>query len=280
MSLRFFCGASFLTNLNKSSLFCVESDLFSVLFNSHIDLESHDLTKGVLGELLVTNLENTYLLVRYCGEVVLINVLLEMCVDIGNAVLLDIILIGINLSNDGVVHKASLALSLVNYDIDNAGNCDELRLNLLGVNVLTVGENDEVLLSTGDVDRTLLAELTVVAGRKKNLIILSNGKNVYPEEIEAEFIAVPGVIDIVVYEGQSKRGLEHNAIVAEVYPDKDYIEKNNVTDIHAHLKKYVDEYNLTAVPYKKIAILKVRDDEFPKNTLRKIMRFKIDMTID
>ena len=119
-----------------------------------------------------------------------------------------------------------------------------------------------------------------ITGRKKNLIILSNGKNVYPEEIEAEFIAVPGVIDIVVYEGQSKRGLEHNAIVAEVYPDKDYIEKNNVTDIHAHLKKYVDEYNLTAVPYKKIAILKVRDEEFPKNTLRKIMRFKIDMTIE
>ena len=119
-----------------------------------------------------------------------------------------------------------------------------------------------------------------ITGRKKNLIILSNGKNVYPEEIEAEFIAVPGVIDIVVYEGQSKRGLMYNTIVAEVFPDKDYIEKNNVTDIHAHLKKYVDEYNLTAVPYKKIGILKVRTEEFPKNTLRKIMRFKIDMTIE
>ena len=119
-----------------------------------------------------------------------------------------------------------------------------------------------------------------ITGRKKNLIILSNGKNVYPEEIESEFISVPGVIDIVVYEGQSKRGLMYNTIVAEVYPDQDYIKKNNVTDIYAHLKKYVDEYNLGAVPYKKIGILKVRDEEFPKNTLRKIMRFKIDMTIE
>ena len=119
-----------------------------------------------------------------------------------------------------------------------------------------------------------------ITGRKKNLIILSNGKNVYPEEIEAEFIAVPGVIDIIVYEGQSKRGLMYNTIVAEVYPDQDYITKNNITDIEAHLKKYVDEYNLTAVPYKKIGILKVRTEEFPKNTLRKIMRFKLDMTID
>ena len=119
-----------------------------------------------------------------------------------------------------------------------------------------------------------------ITGRKKNLIILSNGKNVYPEEIESEFVSVPGVIDIIVYEGQSKRGLMYNTIVAEVYPDEDYIKKNNVEDIYAHLKKYVDEYNTHAVPYKKIGILKVRTEEFPKNTLRKIMRFKLDMTID
>ena len=119
-----------------------------------------------------------------------------------------------------------------------------------------------------------------ITGRKKNLIILSNGKNVYPEEIESEFVSVPGVIDIIVYEGQSKRGLMYNTIVAEVYPDQDYITKNNITDIEAHLKKYVDEYNLRAVPYKKIGVLKVRTEEFPKNTLRKIMRFKLDMTID
>ena len=119
-----------------------------------------------------------------------------------------------------------------------------------------------------------------ITGRKKNLIILSNGKNVYPEEIESEFISVPGVIDIIVYEGQSKRGMMYNTIVAEIYPDQDYITKNNITDIEAHLKKYVDEYNTRAVPYKKIGILKVRTEEFPKNTLRKIMRFKLDMTID
>ena len=119
-----------------------------------------------------------------------------------------------------------------------------------------------------------------ITGRKKNLIILSNGKNVYPEEIESEFIAVPGVIDIVVYEGQSKRGLMYNTIVAEIFPDEEYIKKNAITDIYAHLNKYVNEYNLRAVPYKKIGILKVRTEEFPKNTLRKIMRFKIDMTID
>ncbi len=133
---------------------------------------------------------------------------------------------------------------------------------------------------TGDYGKLGSKGEIYITGRKKNLIILSNGKNVYPEEIESEFVAVPGVIDIIVYEGQSKRGLMYNTIVAEVYPDQDYITKNNITDVEAHLKKYVDEYNLHAVPYKKIGILKVRTEEFPKNTLRKIMRFKLDMTID
>ena len=140
--------------------------------------------------------------------------------------------------------------------------------------------DEEGYFKTGDYGKLTDDGLLYITGRKKNLIILSNGKNVYPEEIENELVATPGVTDIIVYEGQSKRGMEYNAIVAEVYPDKDYIEKNGITDIKAHLQKYINEYNKTAVPYKKIAILKVREEDFPKNTLRKIMRFKLDMTID
>ena len=133
---------------------------------------------------------------------------------------------------------------------------------------------------TGDYGKLDREGNLYITGRKKNLIILSNGKNVYPEEIENELVAVPGVVDIIVYEGQSRRGLEHNAIVAEVYPDFDYFETNGIDDIESHLKKYVDDYNKTAVPYKKIGVLKVRRTEFPKNTLRKIQRFKLDMSID
>lgn len=133
---------------------------------------------------------------------------------------------------------------------------------------------------TGDYGKLRDDGILFITGRKKNLIILSNGKNVYPEEIENALIAAPGVLEIVVYEGQSKRGLAQNAIVAEIFPDEEYIKANNITDIKAHLKQYVDEYNRTAVSYKKIGVLKIRTTPFPKNTLRKIMRFKLDMTID
>ena len=113
-----------------------------------------------------------------------------------------------------------------------------------------------------------------ITGRKKNLIILSNGKNVYPEEIENDLIATPGILEIVVYEGKSRSGMENNCIVAEIFPDKDYCNKNGVTDIKAHLKPFIDEYNKNAVAYKRIKLIKIRNEEFPKNTLRKIMRLK------
>ena len=140
--------------------------------------------------------------------------------------------------------------------------------------------DDEGYFMTGDYGKIGKGGALFITGRKKNLIILSNGKNVYPEEIENELIATPGILEIIVYEGQSKRGNEHNAIVAEIYPDKDYIEKNGIEDVKAYLQPFVNEYNRGAVPYKKIAILKVREEEFPKNTLRKIKRFELDMTID
>ncbi len=133
---------------------------------------------------------------------------------------------------------------------------------------------------TGDYGKLDRNNVLYITGRKKNLIILSNGKNVYPEEIESELVACPGIQDIIVYEGQSRRGISYNAIVAEVYPDMEYFEKNGIEDRKAHIKAVIDEYNKTAVSYKKIAMLKVRDTDFPKNTLRKIMRFKLDMTID
>ena len=139
---------------------------------------------------------------------------------------------------------------------------------------------EEGYFRTGDYGQLDENNVLYITGRKKNLIILSNGKNVYPEEIENELSATPGVLEIVVYEGQSRRGMSHNAIVAEIYPDTEYLEKNNITDVQAHIKPYVDAYNRSAVPYKKISVIKIRKKEFPKNTLRKIMRFKMDMTID
>ena len=199
-------------------------------------------------------------------------------------------IIAVNRSKHPVPGSVGHVIDIDTVKIDHPNEDGEGEIWVTGPNVMLGYYKDEAATAdaidsegyfkTGDYGKLDKNNVLYITGRKKNLIILSNGKNVYPEEIENELVATPGVIDIIVYEGQSKRGMEHNAIVAEVYPDKEYIEKNNVTDIKAHLQKYVDDYNRTAVPYKKIGVLKVRETEFPKNTLRKIMRFKLDMSID
>jgi len=133
---------------------------------------------------------------------------------------------------------------------------------------------------TGDMGKLSKEGTLFITGRIKNLIILSNGKNVYPEEIEVELGTVEGVLDVVVYEGISDRGTEHNAIVAEFFMDEEYLKKKNIQNAEQYLAPFISEYNKTAVQYKKIGITKVRKEEFPKNTLRKILRFKIDKRID
>ena len=100
------------------------------------------------------------------------------------------------------------------------------------------------------------------------------------KDSNVNFYTTPGSLEVIVYEGKSRRGGEYNTIVAEIFPDKDYLEKNGITDAKEYFQKHVNAYNKTAVPYKKVGLLKVRDEEFPKNTLRKILRRKIDMTID
>lgn len=133
---------------------------------------------------------------------------------------------------------------------------------------------------TGDIGRMDADGVLYVTGRSKNLIILANGKNVYPEEIETELSSIPGVSDVVVYEGKSRRGSVHDRIVAEFYADDTALRSAAVSDAEAYFRAAVETYNRTAVPYKKIGLVRVRTEAFPKNTLRKIQRFRLDTTID
>ncbi len=119
-----------------------------------------------------------------------------------------------------------------------------------------------------------------ITGRKKNLIILSNGKNVYPEEIEADLQKVEGVTEVVVYAGESRVQKDRITIVAEIFPDTELMKDKGITDIQGYFEDQVKALNAKMPPYKAVKRVKLRDSEFQKNTSRKITRFNIDKTID
>ncbi len=133
---------------------------------------------------------------------------------------------------------------------------------------------------TGDFGKLDEEGWIYITGRLKNLIILSNGKNVYPEEIETEISRIYGVNEVVVYEGLNKDGSSKDCIVAEIYPDFDALKAHGITDTQKHFKDGVNEINKRSAPYKKVQIVKIRNEEFEKNTSKKIIRFKINRIVD
>jgi len=198
-------------------------------------------------------------------------------------------LISVNRSKNVVLGSVGNPIDDVSVKIDEPNEDQEGEILVKGPIVMlgyykneaaTADAFKEGYFRTGDYGKLDKNGVLYITGRKKNLIILSNGKNVYPEEIENDLSSIPGVSEVIVYEGQSKRGLVHNAIVAEIYPDKDYLDHNGIDDFQSYFKHSVDEYNKRTVPYKKVGLVKLRTTEFPKNTLRKIQRFKLNTTID
>ena len=203
-------------------------------------------------------------------------------------------ILAVNHNNYIVPKSVGPVLPIVDARINEPNEDGEGEIEVKGPNVMLGYYKDEEAnreaftedgyFRTGDYGKLVTdkhgARILYITGRLKNLIILSNGKNVYPEEIEDALAATPGVVDIVVYEGKSRRGEAYNTIVAEIFPDKNFLEESGITDAKAYFQGFVNDYNKTAVPYKKIGLLKVREEEFPKNTLRKILRRKMDMTID
>ena len=133
---------------------------------------------------------------------------------------------------------------------------------------------------TGDYGKLDEEGWIYITGRKKNLIILSNGKNVYPEEIEADLQKVEGVAEVVVYAGESRVQKDKITIVAEIFPDADLLKDKGITDMQAYFEDHVKSLNAKMPPYKAVKRVKLRDSEFQKNTSRKITRFNIDKIID
>jgi long-chain acyl-CoA synthetase len=112
---------------------------------------------------------------------------------------------------------------------------------------------------TGDLGKIDKDGFLTLTGRKKNLIILSNGENISPEEIEKDFLKDMAVNEVVVYENTG-------IITAEIYPEEEHM---NDTDYFQMLMKRV---NKDRPVYKQVGKVLLRDTEFSKNTSKKIIR--------
>ena len=111
----------------------------------------------------------------------------------------------------------------------------------------------------------------VINGRKKNLIVLDNGKNVYPEEIENYVLSIPYVKEVIVKGKKNKNGQEIS-LIAEVFLDQEKVQEMDVNNIKEVLKKDISQVCEELPVFKKITDIEIRDEEFEKTTTNKIKR--------
>lgn len=111
-----------------------------------------------------------------------------------------------------------------------------------------------------------------ITGRSKNLIVLSNGKNVMPDEIEEYLLDIPYVYETIVYAPETDDG--ETTLFAQVYPDDETRDKYDAGEIRAMLERDIAEVNRRLPVYKQIADFYVREKPFEKTTKQSIKRFR------
>lgn len=133
---------------------------------------------------------------------------------------------------------------------------------------------DDGWFKTGDIGYMDKDGYIYITGRKKNVIILSNGKNVFPEEIEEHLSDRSDVIGESVVLGRPNASGE-TVITAIIYPNPDFSKDKTKEEVEAAVRAAVTEVNKSLPVYKQVRDTELRDTEFEKTTTRKIKRFLV-----
>ena len=115
-----------------------------------------------------------------------------------------------------------------------------------------------------------------ITGRRKNVIVTANGKNIFPEELETYLSRNPYVLESVVVGVPDETGRDYD-IVAMILPDRERLDEENPDGyseelVREKLTEAVKQANSMVQQYKRIKKFLVRSEEFPKNTSKKIKR--------
>jgi long-chain acyl-CoA synthetase len=189
-------------------------------------------------------------------------------------------LISINRPNYHNYESVGMLMPGMELKIDNPNENGEGEICVKGPNVmLGYYKNEEATkeairdgwFHTGDIGK-YDGEFIFLTGRIKNIIILKNGKNIYPEEIEEKLSNMCDYIGEVVVRAMKDESDDERLLGVEIFPDYDRAKQLGIEDVEGSIRKVIAEYNEKEASYKIIKKIVFRTEEFEKTTTKKIKR--------
>jgi long-chain acyl-CoA synthetase len=132
-------------------------------------------------------------------------------------------------------------------------------------------------LYTGDLGYFDAKGNLFISGRKKEVIILSNGKNIYPEEVEAHYLKSPYVGEIAVMGFENSPGEER--LHAVVVPNFEVLKQRKIVNAKEVLRYDIEGLSLQLPSTKRIGSYEIWQDALPRTTTRKLKRFEIEKRV-
>ena len=130
-------------------------------------------------------------------------------------------------------------------------------------------------LMTGDlgvIDRRGRVRIT---GRKKEIIVLSSGKNIYPEEIEAHYLHSPYVKELCVMGRERPGEPAAERLHAVVVPNQEVMREKKVLNMREVLRFEIESMGVALPSHKRVLSFEVWTEDLPRTTTRKLKRFEI-----
>jgi long-chain acyl-CoA synthetase len=118
-----------------------------------------------------------------------------------------------------------------------------------------------------------------LTGRKKELIVLSNGKNIYPEEVEAHYLKSPYIKELAVMGLEGKPGEGGDRLHAVIVPNFDVLRQKKIVNAKEVIRYDIESLSQQIASTKRIASYEIWQEDLPRTTTRKIKRFEVEKRV-